>query len=60
VVKLNINGKVVDGDVPADTPLWWTLRDGVGLTGATFGPGMVVWTAPRGDAALPGKPWRPR
>jgi aerobic-type carbon monoxide dehydrogenase small subunit (CoxS/CutS family) len=58
MVRLNINGKVVD--VPADAPLLWRLRDEVGLTGTKFGSGMVLWTAPRGDAALPGKPWRPR
>ena len=30
---LDINGTRIDVDVPADTPLLWTLRDELGLTG---------------------------
>src|SRR5882672_8195670 len=30
---LNINGKTVDADVPADTPLLWTLRDVLNMAG---------------------------
>jgi isoquinoline 1-oxidoreductase alpha subunit len=34
---LNINGKTVHADVPADTPLLWTLRDVLGMTSTKFG-----------------------
>jgi aerobic-type carbon monoxide dehydrogenase small subunit (CoxS/CutS family) len=34
---LNINGKTVNADVPADTPLLWMLRDVLGMTGTKFG-----------------------
>src|ERR1700694_1503102 len=37
---LNVNGKSVTVDVPADTPVLWTLRDVLGLTGTKFGCGM--------------------
>jgi len=40
MIKLNINGKQVDLDVDADTPLLWALRDDAGLTGTKFGCGM--------------------
>jgi len=39
MTTLEINGKRVDVDVPADTPLLWTLRDELGLTGTKFGCG---------------------
>jgi isoquinoline 1-oxidoreductase alpha subunit len=39
---LNVNGKSVTADVPADTPLLWTLRDELGLTGTKFGCGMAL------------------
>src|SRR5258705_11776498 len=39
---LDINGKVVTVEVPADTPLLWTLRDELGLTGTKFGCGMAL------------------
>jgi isoquinoline 1-oxidoreductase alpha subunit len=39
---LNVNGKSVTVDVPADTPLLWTLRDELGLTGTKFGCGMAL------------------
>ena len=39
---LNVNGKTVTVDVPAETPLLWTLRDELGLTGTKFGCGMAL------------------
>jgi len=42
MTTLEINGKRVDVDVPADTPLLWTLRDELGLTGTKFGCGMAL------------------
>jgi aerobic-type carbon monoxide dehydrogenase small subunit (CoxS/CutS family) len=39
---LNVNVKSVTVDVPADTPLLWTLGDELGLTGTTFGWGMAL------------------
>jgi isoquinoline 1-oxidoreductase subunit alpha len=40
MIKLNINGKSYDIDLPADTPLLWVLRDELGLTGTKFGCGL--------------------
>ena len=37
---LNVNGKSVTVDVPADMPLLWVLRDTLGLTGTKFGCGL--------------------
>ena len=39
--KLNVNGKVMEADVDADTPLLWTLRDALGITGPKFGCGIA-------------------
>ena len=39
---LNINGKTMNADVPEDTPLLWTLRDVLGMTGTKFGCGMAL------------------
>jgi isoquinoline 1-oxidoreductase alpha subunit len=39
---LNVNGKAVTVDVPGDTPILWTLRDELGLTGTKFGCGMAL------------------
>ena len=39
--KLNVNGKVMEADVEADTPLLWTLRDTLGITGPKFGCGVA-------------------
>ena len=38
--KLNVNGKVLEADVDADTPLLWTLRDSLGITGPKYGCGI--------------------
>jgi isoquinoline 1-oxidoreductase subunit alpha len=37
---LNVNGKPMSVDVPADTPLLWALRDVLNLKGTKFGCGI--------------------
>ncbi|THD77145.1 MAG: (2Fe-2S)-binding protein [Phenylobacterium sp.] len=39
--RLNVNGKVLTADVDDDTPLLWTLRDTLGITGPKFGCGVA-------------------
>ncbi len=39
--RLNINGKSVEVDVEADTPLLWAIRENVGLTGTKYGCGIA-------------------
>jgi len=39
MIKLNVNGKPREVDVAADTPLLWTLRDVLAMTGTKFGCG---------------------
>lgn len=39
--KLNINGKVLNADVSADTPLLWVLRDHFDLLGTKYGCGVA-------------------
>src|SRR6187549_691985 len=41
-MKLVVNGKPVEVEVPADTPLLWVLREEVGLTGTKFGCGKAL------------------
>ena len=41
MLTLDINGKQLTADVPADTPLLWVLRDSLNLTGTKFGCGMA-------------------
>ena len=41
MAKLNINGKVLDVSVEADTPLLWVIREQVGLTGTKYGCGIA-------------------
>lgn len=41
-MKLNVNGKAVEVDVPANVPLLWVLREEVGLTGTKFGCGKAL------------------
>jgi isoquinoline 1-oxidoreductase alpha subunit len=41
MTSLSVNGRPVELDVPADTPLLWALRDHLGLTGTKFGCGMA-------------------
>ena len=40
-MRLSINGKPVEVDVPPEMPLLWVLRDVVGLTGTKFGCGIA-------------------
>ena len=42
MTQLDINGKTVSLEVPADMPLLWVLRDELGLTGTKFGCGMAL------------------
>ena len=42
MIRLQVNGKPHNVDVPGDTPLLWTLRDEIGLTGTKFGCGMAL------------------
>lgn len=42
MLTLNINGEMRQIDLPAETPLLWALRDGLGLTGAKYGCGMAM------------------
>ena len=42
MITLNINGKIQQADVTPDTPLLWTLRDVLGMTGTKFGCGMAL------------------
>ncbi|MEP6846573.1 MAG: (2Fe-2S)-binding protein [Panacibacter sp.] len=41
VFKLKINGKDLEADVSADTPLLWVLRDHLGLVGTKYGCGIA-------------------
>jgi isoquinoline 1-oxidoreductase alpha subunit len=41
MAKLNINGKIREVQVEADTPLLWVLREHVGLTGTKYGCGVA-------------------
>jgi isoquinoline 1-oxidoreductase subunit alpha len=42
MIALDINGKRQNVDIPGETPLLWTLRDELGLTGSKFGCGMAL------------------
>ncbi|MFZ4102316.1 MAG: (2Fe-2S)-binding protein [Sphingobacterium thalpophilum] len=39
--KLQVNGKTLQADVEADTPLLWVLRDHLGLVGTKYGCGIA-------------------
>ena len=41
MTTLQVNGKTLTLDVPADTPLLWALRDAAQLTGTKFGCGIA-------------------
>ena len=41
MAKLNINGKISDVQVEANTPLLWVIREQVGLTGTKYGCGVA-------------------
>ena len=42
MISLNVNGKRVQADAEADTPLLWVLRDYLDMTGTKFGCGMAL------------------
>src|SRR5260370_1435589 len=42
MLSLNVNGKRVEVDAEADTPLLWVLRDYLDMTGTKFGCGMAL------------------
>jgi isoquinoline 1-oxidoreductase alpha subunit len=42
MIRLNVNGKPHDLDIPDDTPLLWTLRDVLNMTGTKFGCGAAL------------------
>ncbi|MBC7625135.1 MAG: (2Fe-2S)-binding protein [Aeromicrobium sp.] len=41
MAKLNVNGKVLDYQADADTPLLWVIREQLGLTGTKYGCGIA-------------------
>ena len=41
-MKLSVNGRDVETDAAADTPILWVLRDHLGMTGTKFGCGMAL------------------
>ena len=42
MITLNVNGQPYSVNVSSDTPLLWTLRDVLGLTGTKYGCGIEV------------------
>ena len=42
MISLNVNGKPMQADAEADTPLLWVLREYLDMTGTKFGCGMAV------------------
>jgi len=40
--RLNVNGKAMDYEAEADTPLLWVLREQLGLTGTKYGCGIAA------------------
>src|SRR5689334_23190487 len=41
-MKLDINGKAHEVQVPAETPLLWVIREEAGLTGTKYGCGRAI------------------
>ena len=41
MARLNVNGRAVDVDADAETPLLWALRDNLGMTGTKYGCGVA-------------------
>lgn len=41
MARLNVNGKVMEFEAEADTPLLWVLREQLGLTGTKYGCGIA-------------------
>jgi isoquinoline 1-oxidoreductase subunit alpha len=42
MIRLDVNGKPHDLDISDDTPLLWTLRDVLNMTGTKFGCGAAL------------------
>src|SRR5438105_3357868 len=42
MIRIQVNGKSQDVNVPQDMPLLWVLRDELGMTGTKFGCGMAL------------------
>ena len=42
MIKLDVNGRIHEIDVDADTPLLWVLREQLGLTGSKYGCGVAM------------------
>jgi isoquinoline 1-oxidoreductase alpha subunit len=42
MIKLQLNGKKIELDVPPDMPLLWAIREKAGLTGTKFGCGIAA------------------
>ena len=42
MANLTINGKTINVDVEAGTPLLWAIRENVGLTGTKYGCGIAL------------------
>src|SRR5687767_15794567 len=42
MISLSVNGKRVQADAEADTPLLWVLRDYLDMTGTKFGCGLAL------------------
>lgn len=40
MIRFTLNGRAVEVEVDADTPLLWVVRDDLGLTGTKFGCGI--------------------
>jgi isoquinoline 1-oxidoreductase subunit alpha len=41
MIKLNVNGRVLDVNADPDTPLLWVLREQLGMTGTKYGCGIA-------------------
>ena len=41
MARLNVNGKTINVEAEADTPLLWVLREQAGLTGTKYGCGVA-------------------
>ena len=41
MARLNVNGKVLQHQAEADTPLLWVLREQLGMTGTKYGCGVA-------------------
>jgi len=42
MVRITVNGKILEVDATPDTPLLWALRDHLAMTGTKYGCGMAL------------------